>query len=80
MSVEVTPLASPIIRVEQTSSASISLFAGGPVQTVASVDTIEGLETANKADGSVIYYDGSSDMFKADSLYTVLTLTDGGNF
>jgi hypothetical protein len=33
-----------------------------------------------KVNGSVVYYDGSTGQFKADSAWTVLTLTDGGNF
>tara|TARA_R100001510_G_C7489480_1_gene97930 strand:+ start:113 stop:340 length:228 start_codon:yes stop_codon:yes gene_type:complete len=38
------------------------------------------LEDTNKADGSVIYYDQTSDTFKADATTTKLTLVDGGNF
>ena len=38
------------------------------------------LEDTSKADGSVIYYDESSDTFKADPTTTKLTLVNGGNF
>lgn len=33
-----------------------------------------------KVDKSVIYYDAPAQQFKADALWTVSTLTDGGNF
>ena len=36
--------------------------------------------TADKTDGSVLYYDSSSSTFKADDVNTKLTLADGGNF
>lgn len=36
-------------------------------------------ETA-KVDRSVIYYDAAASTFKADSIWTVPTLSDGGNF
>jgi len=35
---------------------------------------------AAKVDKSVIYYDAGTASFKADALWTVLSLTDGGNF
>ena len=38
------------------------------------------LDESAKVDGSVIYYDLSTQKFKADALETKLTLLDGGNF
>jgi len=38
------------------------------------------LNSTNKVDGSVIYYDSSSATFKADATTTKLTLVNGGNF
>ena len=38
------------------------------------------IDSTNKADGSVIYYDASSATFKADATTTKLTLVNGGNF
>jgi hypothetical protein len=35
---------------------------------------------AAKVDKSVIYYDAGAASFKADAVWTVLSLTDGGNF
>jgi|TARA_R100001163_G_scaffold43125_1_gene32537 hypothetical protein len=39
-----------------------------------------GLNQSSKVDKSVIYYDQSADIFKADAVYTAETLTDGGSF
>ena len=43
---------------------------------------IEGLtfDVSGKVNDAVLYYDSSSDTFKADSTTTKLTLVDGGNF
>lgn len=38
------------------------------------------VSTADKTDGSILYYDSSSSSFKADDVNTKLTLADGGNF
>ena len=38
------------------------------------------LDSTDKVDGSVIYYDSSSATFKADATTTKLTLVNGGNF
>jgi hypothetical protein len=38
------------------------------------------VDTAAKVDKSVVYYDAGAATFKADNIWTVITLTDGGNF
>tara|TARA_B100000963_G_scaffold269857_2_gene238011 strand:+ start:1149 stop:1625 length:477 start_codon:yes stop_codon:yes gene_type:complete len=38
------------------------------------------IDSTNKVDGSVVYYDSSSAKFKADSTTTKLTIVDGGSF
>jgi len=38
------------------------------------------LDSTDKVDGSVIYYDSGSAKFKADSTTTKLKLVNGGNF
>ena len=38
------------------------------------------VDSTNKVDGSVVYYDLSSAKFKADSTTTKLTIVDGGSF
>ena len=37
-------------------------------------------DITGKVNDAVLYYDSSSDTFKADSTTTKLTLVDGGNF
>ena len=38
------------------------------------------LDSTNKVDGSMIYYDSRSAKFKADTTTTKLTIVDGGSF
>ena len=38
------------------------------------------LDQTAKVDKSIVYYDSASGQFKADSIITQTTLTDGGNF
>tara|TARA_R100000353_G_scaffold153302_1_gene111884 strand:- start:531 stop:1007 length:477 start_codon:yes stop_codon:yes gene_type:complete len=38
------------------------------------------IDSTNKVDGSVVYYDSTSAKFKADSTTTKLTIVDGGSF
>ena len=38
------------------------------------------VDASNVTSGSIVYYDGSSSVFKADSTWTTQTLTDGGNW
>lgn len=38
------------------------------------------VDTTAKVDKSVVYYDAGAATFKADNIWTVITLTDGGNF
>ena len=38
------------------------------------------LDSTNKIDGSIIYYDSTSAKFKADATTTKLTIVDGGSF
>ena len=38
------------------------------------------VDSTDKVDGSVVYYDSSSAKFKADSTTTKLTIVDGGSF
>jgi len=44
------------------------------------LNDLSDVSTADKTDGSVLYYDSSSSSFKADDVNTKLTLADGGNF
>jgi len=66
---------STVVTVPQTST--VTATTAGP-QGPAGFDVIIN-ETA-KVDKSVVYYDATAGIFKADSIWTVPTLTDGGNF
>lgn len=45
-----------------------------------SLNDLSDVTTADKTNGSVLYYDSDSSSFKADDVNTKLTLADGGNF
>lgn len=62
-----------VVTVPQTSV--VTAFTAGPQgPTGIPID-----QTA-KVDKSVIYYDATAATFKADALWTVPTLSDGGNY
>lgn len=46
----------------------------------ADLGEIQNVDATDRADRSVLYYDGNSDMYKVDSLVTIPKLSDGGNF
>lgn len=77
--VSVDPVDHSIIAVTRNET-KVELSTAGPKETEGTFASIEDVDIANKVDKSLVYYDENSDMFKADSLYTVITLTDGGNF
>jgi hypothetical protein len=68
------------IQIDNGEPNLVLLSTSGPKVAYGTLESIEDMDTSDKVDKSVVYYDGNSDMFKADSLYTVITLTDGGNF
>ena len=87
--VEISPTRPTIVSVDPQdknivsvvrNEALVSVSTAGPKETAATLAALEDLDVANKVDKSLVYYDGNSDTFKADSLHTVFTLTDGGNF
>ena len=88
--VEVTPVSPTIVSVETQSenvvsvvqsNALITLSTTGPqISSNTTLASLTDVDLSNKVDNSVVYYDGNSDTFKADSLNTILTITDGGNF
>jgi len=77
--VSVDPADQNIVSVVRNET-NVAITAAGPKETVGTLASLEDLDVSNKVDKSVVYYDGISDAFKADALYTVITLTDGGNF
>ena len=66
------------VTVSQVSDVvTVELTTAGPQGPAAAGFTFDG---SNKVNDSIVYYDSSSDTFKADSTTTKLTLVDGGNF
>ena len=55
----------------------VTVKAQGPQGPAAAGFDFDG---SNKVDGSVVFYDESSDTFIADTTTTKLTLVNGGNF
>jgi hypothetical protein len=60
-------------------------WSSGPINQITNIENILAASgvLANKAnmiDGSVVYYDGESNEFRADNIATLTSLTDGGNF
>jgi hypothetical protein len=52
----------------------------GPAGVLGGINNIEDVDVVSAIDGSLLYYDGGSSTFRADSNVTKTTLTDGGNF
>tara|TARA_R100000781_G_C4042836_1_gene114617 strand:- start:374 stop:598 length:225 start_codon:yes stop_codon:yes gene_type:complete len=68
------------VVVSQVSDVTtVEITTAGPQGPSGSISGVT-FDTSAKVDGSVIYYDSSSDTFKADNTTTKLTLVDGGNF
>ena len=63
--------------VEAPATSTVTATTSGPAGP-AGVGFV--LNSAAKVDKSVVYYDASSNSFKADTVHTTETLTDGGNF
>ncbi len=38
------------------------------------------VDNAAKVDKSIVYYDAAASSFKADAIWTIFSLSDGGNF
>tara|TARA_R100000654_G_scaffold29197_2_gene53863 strand:+ start:498 stop:716 length:219 start_codon:yes stop_codon:yes gene_type:complete len=66
------------VVVSQVSDVTtVEITTAGPQGPAASGFTFDG---SNKVNDAIVYYDSTSDTFKADSTTTKLTLVDGGNF
>tara|TARA_A100001388_G_scaffold272157_1_gene252050 strand:- start:77 stop:295 length:219 start_codon:yes stop_codon:yes gene_type:complete len=66
------------VTVSQVSDVvTVELTTAGPQGPAAAGFTFDG---SSKVNDSIVYYDSSSDTFKADNTTTKLTLVDGGNF
>ena len=66
------------VTVSQVSDVTtVEITTVGPQGPAAAGFTLNG---DNKVNDSIVYYDSSSDTFKADTTTTKLTLVNGGNF
>jgi len=68
------------VEVSQVSDVTtVEITTQGPQGPSGSISGLT-FDITGKVDDAVLYYDSSSDTFKADSTTTKLTLVDGGNF
>lgn len=74
-SVNISNLTNTVVVTDGVDGTVVSVITQGPQGPTGLV-----LDQASKVDKSVIYYDAAASTFKADSIWTVPTLSDGGNF
>ncbi len=67
------------VTVNESTNSVVNVTTAGPQGPSFSSSGV-GLTDTNKVDKSILYYDSSAGVFKADSTWTTSTLTDGGNF
>lgn len=77
-SVNISAVSNTVVVTEDGDTTVVTIATQGP-QGPAGPSGLVVDETA-KIDQSVIYYDAAAGTFKADAVWTVPTLTDGGNF
>ena len=68
-------MSTPITVVVSGTSSVVEVTTLGP-QGAKGIELVE----TGKVDGSIVYYSSDERTFKADSVQTLLTLVDGGNF
>ena len=80
----VTQIAEGTIEVQSPNTAlTVEVVTQGPqgqVAPFANLTDLEDVAATSKVDKSVLYYDATTQKWRGDSIYTVLTLTDGGAF
>ena len=65
------------VTVNEGDTTVVTVATQGPQGPAAAGFVFDG---SGKVNDSIVYYDSTSDTFKADSTTTKLTLVDGGNF
>ena len=75
--VSVTESGAVAIGVIEGNAVVVGLTAVGPQGPAGSGFDID---TTARVDKSVVYYDAAASVFKADTIWTTSTLSDGGNF
>lgn len=68
------------VIIQSPITAIATIVAQGPQGPQGTAGSGIAVDDAAKVDKSVVYYDASSATFKADPIWTIPTLTDGGNF
>ena len=85
----VTPLSTNEVVVQRPVAQVVSLVTvgpqgpqgpQGPPGTAVALGTLSDVNTSGVVDRSLLFYDGASATFVADSSVTTTNLTDGGNF
>tara|TARA_R100001082_G_scaffold47604_1_gene25450 strand:+ start:545 stop:805 length:261 start_codon:yes stop_codon:yes gene_type:complete len=75
-SIDITDV-SKTVNVESTQTNTVEIASEGPAGAIGGTFAVN--ETG-KTDKSILYWDGSSNVYKANSTWTVSTLVHGGNF
>jgi hypothetical protein len=84
--IRITPAIKELVVVEPASRGQPAVVEiavpgpQGPPGIAANLNDIGDVTAIDAVDGSLLYYDGGSSTFRADSNVTKTTLTDGGNF
>ena len=66
--------------VQDTTTNVVSVITAGPQGAGAGAGAGLQVDATAKIDKSVVYYDATAGTFKADTVWTTSTITDGGNF
>lgn len=67
-----------VVVTESSGSTVVTAVTQGPQGAIGPAGIV--VDEAAKVDKSVVYYDATAGQYKADSIWTTTTLTDGGNF
>ena len=68
------------VTVTEGDQTTVTVATQGPKGPQGDAGSNFQLTDTDKVDGSVIYYDSSAGVYKADATWTVSTLVDGSNF
>ncbi len=68
------------VVVQSPTSAITTIIAQGPQGPQGTPGSGIAVDSIAKVDKSIVYYDAATSSFKADAIWTVFSVTDGGNF
>lgn len=68
------------VIVQRPTNAITAIIAQGPQGPQGPVGSGIAVDGTAKVDKSIVYYDAAASSFKADAIWTIFSLTDGGNF